>query len=533
MASPCFGGTYTIATGDATFNGSTGCAGVCDGDDTINIASGTRGTLAISNVIGTVGNPVTIINNGGLVNIVTSNWVGLQFQNCNYIEVSGSGDGGFTYGIKTTNPETIAVYAYNNTDNIEIHHLEITANGIGLSIKTDTAGFNVDINAHDLYVHGIVGGEAVYFGDSSYTSGEATVQGSIHDCIIEDVDYDGIQVGAGINGFEIYNNSIKRVGLVQTGQPANTMTGIMVNEGTLANIHDNWLEDFYKWGVYYQGKTGGSVTDNFVLGGTIGESIRVADPNIETARNMIINSALNSIFYGASFTTGSIHNNQIGNSGGTAVVADGLAVPGEVYDNEIETAVADLTGVVSWTGDYGTSCFYIEGNPFSCTAGTGGTAANGWGGGNIPESVLAADGPSGYTVTITLAGDTWVATLGDDNAITTALIAGITCTSGVQAAGFAANLAPKISHEDIVRVSATEARWDIEGDADYNLTDPETWHVVVPATALTSGVATTASPDITISVEQASTSTSSRAVTYGSGGRAAVYGAGGRGIVSQ
>jgi len=367
FASPCFAGTYTIELDDPTFDGDTDCAGVCDGDDIIQLAEGSRTlSLSIVDVHGSAGNLVTIENASGVASLTATASTCVQILRSTYFELSGGSTDG-VYGIKLTGGSNTGLFIYSSSDNYLIHNLEITGSAIGMQCKElTTAGFNVDVEARFNYMHDITN-EAFYFGDSSYTVGEPTIQGSIHDNRIEDIGYDGIQVGAAINGFEIYNNSVKRVGLVQTGQPANTMTGIVINEGTLANVHDNWIEDFYKWGVYYIGKTGGNITDNIILGGTTTHSIEVQDPNIETTGNIIIDSFAESVHYGAWITTGSIHGNYTGNSGSTAIVAAGLAVPGEVYDNVDEANPADLAPVVSWTanGDYSDDCISLPENTVS------------------------------------------------------------------------------------------------------------------------------------------------------------------------
>jgi len=179
------------------------------------------------------------------------------------------------------------------------------------------------------------------------------------------------------------------------------------------------------------------------------------------------------------------------------------------------------SATVAWSGagpDIGAS--------ETISAGTGGTVQTGLGGGNISEAELNQDGASGYYVDYTVANDTWVADVVSNATIINAVIAGITCANGAQTNGFAAHLAPKMDQADFTRVSDTVLRWNMEGDADYN---PETGEILqtdFPASALTSGEGVTASPDITISAVQASTSTMSRAITYGAGGRNIVYGAG-------
>ena len=114
--------------------------------------------------------------------------------------------------------------------------------------------------------------------------------------------------------------------------------------------------------------------------------------------------------------------------------------------------------------------------------------------GGVHEGEIIA---GGETIILTLTGDEWVATAGDDNAITTAIIAGIT-SDGAEAAGWNAVVKANMVHGDITRTSATVLTIVLAAEATYQITADETVTVTIPATALAAGSAVVASPTIPI-----------------------------------
>lgn len=100
------------------------------------------------------------------------------------------------------------------------------------------------------------------------------------------------------------------------------------------------------------------------------------------------------------------------------------------------------------------------------------------------------------TVIYTVTGDTWVATIGDDNGITTAFLAGIT-GDDAGANGFDDEVA--LVHGNLVRTSATILTLTLPAAGSYSIAADETISSVIPATAFTnkSEPLTTATFDVT------------------------------------
>lgn len=110
--------------------------------------------------------------------------------------------------------------------------------------------------------------------------------------------------------------------------------------------------------------------------------------------------------------------------------------------------------------------------------------------GGVLESEIVT---GGETLIITVTGDQWVPTAGDNNAITTAIIAGITGD------GDWANV--PLAHGDIARTSDTVLTITLPAAASYAITGNETVTVAIPAAALKKGMTPTSSPTFVITNE--------------------------------
>ena len=111
----------------------------------------------------------------------------------------------------------------------------------------------------------------------------------------------------------------------------------------------------------------------------------------------------------------------------------------------------------------------------------------------------------GETVIITLSGDTWALTLGDNNATTTAFLAAIT-GDDAGSNGFDAEVA--LVHGNLVRTSNTIMTLTIPAGASYAVATDETITVAPPASSVDDGIApATSTFDVTANVIIALTGT--------------------------
>ena len=108
----------------------------------------------------------------------------------------------------------------------------------------------------------------------------------------------------------------------------------------------------------------------------------------------------------------------------------------------------------------------------------------------------------GRTLVITLTNDTWDATIGANNAATTALINGLD-SNGVEATGWDAEVKANLTFNDVVRTSDTVVTVTLSAQGGYDISAAETIIVTVPATAVAGGAAIVASPTFNVQVVSA------------------------------
>jgi len=131
--------------------------------------------------------------------------------------------------------------------------------------------------------------------------------------------------------------------------------------------------------------------------------------------------------------------------------------------------------------------------------------------GGVVESEIVT---GGATIIITLDNDEWVALVGDDDAITEALIAGIT-SDGVEAAGWEAEVKANMVHGDVTRTNANVVTIILDAEADYAITADETVTVTIPAIAVDSAGAVVATPTMPITDETPTAAVTGTAVAGG------------------
>ncbi len=160
---------------------------------------------------------------------------------------------------------------------------------------------------------------------------------------------------------------------------------------------------------------------------------------------------------------------------------------GVVISGESWFPATDLVGTTWDASNPSRGCFEAAGGG---SAALTGTAISG----GVTEAEIQ-DG--GETIIITLTDDTWVATVGDDNAITDAIIAGID-SDGAEAAGWDAVVKANMVFGDVVRTSATVVTVTLAAEATYVITADETITVTIPAAALTADTEIVATPTFDI-----------------------------------
>ena len=163
-----------------------------------------------------------------------------------------------------------------------------------------------------------------------------------------------------------------------------------------------------------------------------------------------------------------------------------------------------------------------------------GTLEAGLAGGNVSEAQIVAglDGSGDpITIIVTMTGTTWDATLGADNAVSTAFIQGFDSAQS-EAGGWNATIRDVLTYAAITRDSDTQATLTIPATAGYAITANETITVTIPASATAAGQVIVAGETMTISnIDPPQPAGSGTSMYYNSTGRSVNYSSTGKNII--
>ena len=113
----------------------------------------------------------------------------------------------------------------------------------------------------------------------------------------------------------------------------------------------------------------------------------------------------------------------------------------------------------------------------------------------------------GETVIITLANDTWVATIGENNDITTNFIAGIDSNQDFDNFDWDSIVKGGLTYQNITRNDGTTVTVLLPAFNTYDIDSNETITITIPADSLTAGEVVVASPSFSIAAQGAAEST--------------------------
>ncbi|PWJ44026.1 right-handed parallel beta-helix repeat-containing protein [Sediminitomix flava] len=317
---------YLVPAGTASINGDSENADKNDfvvdakPGTVIALEAGDYPDLNLKNLHGSSGNPVTIINYGGKVNIGTNAYsTVVKVIDCTNFRFTGSGSGD-SYGISIdgsnakTGEHTMEVYGVSS--DFEIDHIEaFRSTFAGLVIKSDPKSFNPEvwrenfemknISVHDNYFHD-TGGEGIYIG---YTGDGVAVEGGgtamphlisglrVYNNKVENSQWDGIQINRAHSDVEVYNNSISNYGLEKN---SNQNTGLDIGYETVGRFYNNKVDGGDGIGIQVKGIGDVFLYNNVVLNAGY-DGIYANDYNAENGRpgyKIVNNTVVNSGHFG-------------------------------------------------------------------------------------------------------------------------------------------------------------------------------------------------------------------------------------------
>lgn len=283
ISTPAYAATHEVASGVSALDCSSFAGGVRPGD-TLILAGRSRGSIKISNCVGTSTNPIVITNDttlsGPLVVEQSGDGFQTQCEDCEYVVIDGTGkwngapagdcgaslvNGEWKLGIKqcgivlkcvSGSPHS-GLRISGGSKHVTVKGVEIDANfptckkGIGLSVNdhkyTPKAGeWREGIKLIHNYVHGTEG-EGIYVGPNQSASYADTMQLRNNEIAYNYLDRSGCDAinykSAVAGSSSIHHNYITNTGQTHRGgEDGCTGSGIDLWESGFTDVYSNYVE---------------------------------------------------------------------------------------------------------------------------------------------------------------------------------------------------------------------------------------------------------------------------------------------------
>lgn len=238
--------------------------------------------FAVGGLYGTKDCPVTIINEGGQVQLVN----GMAIDNCRYINITGTGDTSNEYGFKIEDPASngVGIDIHGRSAFIEVQHIFIHHKTYGLWVKQegsciDSLQFpNWVIN--NIYIHDNkivkMNQEGMYLGSTDPNGlRQVNCNGKtitpkplrlgnikVYNNIVDSTNRSGIQLSCGSSAMnEIFNNTVTNCGFEFSDIQGN---GISLGGYTNAKVYNNHINHTFALGILCLGSGKILIKDNVI-----------------------------------------------------------------------------------------------------------------------------------------------------------------------------------------------------------------------------------------------------------------------------
>lgn len=340
------------------------------------LAPGQRAALRLSSFHGTEEAPIVIRNCDGVAHIENQDrGYGLTVDTSEHLQITGTGDASAPYGIYVRAAKVaagpgdysamgVAVSGYSHY--LEIDHLEIVDAGFaGIMVKTDPTCESPDLREHvqrEVRLHHNLirnpGGEGFYLGSTGYPSRTRNCSGTdiptyphrheglyVHDNVVEDAGWDGLQIGVTPKDCHVYRNTIIRPGRLNEELQSQ---GFQFGGTSSCAVHSNHLRGGPAMGIIILEAGDMKVYNNVIVdfgGAGIYANLRDAGPagaRYQLLHNTIIRAAQEGIqVFGPGLGDSVAYNNLVLESGAAAVSAGG-DVAWEASNNIVDATVDDV-----------------------------------------------------------------------------------------------------------------------------------------------------------------------------------------------
>jgi len=252
--------------------------------DVIAVQAGAYRFIRFPNVRGSAERPVTIVNEGGLVDVRNDDrGYAVVIERSQHVHLTGTGSRAHEYGFRChiTKKGMTAFHVNGKSCDVEVDHVEISGAGFaGFNVKdeprpdgsTNRPNFVMrNINLHHNYVHDVKG-EGFYVGHTFYTGYK--VEGKvlypheihglrIHHNLTRRTGCEGIQVGSAAEDVEIHDNVIEDAGVAPFADYQNN--GMQIGTATTGRIYNNVIRRCPGTGIIITGRGNNTFANNLVV----------------------------------------------------------------------------------------------------------------------------------------------------------------------------------------------------------------------------------------------------------------------------
>jgi len=280
---------HVIAPGTGGVDGT--ALGIAPGD-VVCLMAGSYDYIRFRELRGTAAAPIVIKNCGGVVDVANSDrGYGVDFQGSSaFFHITGTGEDSLEYGIRISASRSgpdysaMGLWFLDKSTNYEADHIEVHDTGFaGVMAKTDPlcdgsadqgTFTQRDVHIHHMWVHD-TGGEAFYVGSTqsdgqNISCGGVTMRRQPHFLegveldhnLVEDTEWDGMQVGMARANCRVHHNVIRRVG---TADELYQQQGLQIGTFSACDVRANDLREGPAMGIIVLGAGDSTFADNVIV----------------------------------------------------------------------------------------------------------------------------------------------------------------------------------------------------------------------------------------------------------------------------
>jgi hypothetical protein len=236
------------------------------GGDTIFIESSRTEAIKFSELVGEENNPIVVVNLGGQVRIEDPDgWSAIEFVDCKYIKITGSGNSCYKYGFYLSASSCGLAFSGLSTD-CEAGFLKISHGGFfGIMAKKDYDGDPPDpipvfknLVIHDCFVENV--SEGMYLGETK-SPGMEFKHVRVFNNIVRNTKRECIQIANMVDDVKVYNNTLLNGGLDDIDQQGSIL---QVGDNTTATVSNNIMIGASSYGIACYGMGNLYFENNFI-----------------------------------------------------------------------------------------------------------------------------------------------------------------------------------------------------------------------------------------------------------------------------